>query len=87
VVFRRGAQVPGAAGAAGLFYNAADPSITHRSEPAGATTTTATSLGRGSVVEHKIARNTRRHQTFDHYYAGNTTLQPDATLAYDAHPQ
>ena len=33
-------------------------------------------------VQHQYAT-----QTFDHYYAGNTTLEPDATLAYDAHPQ
>jgi hypothetical protein len=79
---------------AGLFYNSSPlpyvftPNV---AQPAYETTTdgnislrlTGQASPRNKIsIQHQYAI-----QTFDHYYAGNTTLEPDATLAYDAHPQ
>jgi len=79
---------------AGLFYNASSiPYIftPDLSQPAFETTTDGNislRLTWQASARNKIAaQHQYATQTFDHYYAGNTTLEPDATLAYDAHPQ
>ncbi|MEO8256516.1 MAG: TonB-dependent receptor [Acidobacteriota bacterium] len=79
---------------AGLFYNASPVPyayVADLSRPAYETTTDGNislRLTWQASPKNKIsAQHQYATQTFDHYYAGNTTLQPDATLAYDAHPQ
>ena len=79
---------------AGLFYNASTTPYLYTpnlSQPAYETSTDGNislrltwqaSPRNKFAIQHQYAI-----QTFDHYYAGNTTLEPDATLAYDAHPQ
>ena len=79
---------------AGLFYNASPlpyvftPDL---NQPAYETTTDGNislRLTWQASTKNKISiQHQYATQTFDHYYAGNTTLEPDATLAYDAHPQ
>ena len=79
---------------AGLFYNASPTPYIYTpdlSQPAYETTTDGNislRLTWQASPRNKIsAQHQYATQTFDHYYAGNTTLEPDATLAYDAHPQ